>query len=93
MKLELAEAGPTAVEESEGMALPSGYALSQNYPNPFNPETTISYDVEKTGAVQLSVYALTGQFVRTLMDGGRAAGRYSVMRNASPLPRRRCQVG
>ena len=70
---------PTAVEMSEGVALPSGYALSQNYPNPFNPETTISYDVAKTGTVRLSVYALTGQLVRTLVDGGRAAGRYSVM--------------
>ena len=69
---------PTAVEVSEGMALPSGYALSQNYPNPFNPETTIRYDVAKTGTVRLSMYALTGQLVRTLMDGGRAAGSYSV---------------
>ena len=57
---------------------PTAYRLSQNYPNPFNPETTIRYDVAKTGAVRLSVYALTGQLVRTLVDGGRPAGSYSV---------------
>jgi len=69
---------PTAVEASEGMALPSGYALSQNYPNPFNPETTIRYDIAKTGTVRLFIYALTGQLVRTLVDGGRPVGGYSV---------------
>ena len=58
---------------------PKAYRLSQNYPNPFNPQTTISYDVAKTGAVRLSVYALTGQLVRTLVDGECPAGRYSVM--------------
>ena len=58
--------------------IPTAYRLAQNYPNPFNPETTISYDVVKTGAVRLSVYALTGQLVRTLVDGERPAGSYSV---------------
>ena len=69
---------PTAVEASEGIALPSGYALSQNYPNPFNPETTICYGVANTGTVRLSLYALTGQRVRTLVDGERPAGSYFV---------------
>ena len=58
---------------------PKAYRLGQSYPNPFNPETTIQYDVAKTGVVRLSVYALTGQLVRTLMDGERPAGRYSVV--------------
>ena len=58
---------------------PNVYRLSQNYPNPFNPETTISYNIAQRGSVRLSVYALTGQLVRTLVDGERAAGSYSVM--------------
>ena len=48
------------------------------YPNPFNLQTTITYDVVKTGTVRLSIYALTGQLVRTLVDGERPVGRYSV---------------
>ena len=79
MKLELAEAEPTAVEGSDDVALPSGYALSQNYPNPFNPETTLRYDMAEGGTVRLSIYALTGQLVRTLVDGGHPAGSYSVI--------------
>ena len=71
--------GPvTSVPEVDVAFRPSGYRLSQNHPNPFNPETTISYDVAKTGTVRLSVYALTGQLVRILVDGERLAGSYSV---------------
>ena len=69
---------PTAVEALQGWAVPSVYALSQNYPNPFNPETTIRYDVARTGTVRLSIYALTGQCVRTLSDGEHPAGSYFV---------------
>ena len=76
VRLELAE--PTAVEVSEGMALPAGYALSRNHPNPFNPETTISYDVAEANTVRLSIYALTGQRVRTLVDGYHSAGAHTV---------------
>ena len=69
---------PTAVEVSEGSVVPSGYVLSQNYPNPFNPETTIRYTLSETGAVRLSLYNVSGQLIRTLVDGERAAGSYSV---------------
>ena len=63
----------------EGVAseVPTAYRLAQNYPNPFNPETAITYDIAKTGTVQLSIYALTGQQIRTLVNGERSAGTYS----------------
>ena len=72
-------AGPTAVEASETGIVPSGYLLSQNYPNPFNPETTIQYHLPGAGTVRLLLYNLSGQLVRTLMDGERPAGSYSVV--------------
>ena len=61
------------------MEVPSAFSLYQNYPNPFNPETTISYGIAKTGTVRLSIYALTGQAIRTLVDGTRIPGTYSVL--------------
>ena len=58
---------------------PEAHRLSQNYPNPFNPQTTIPYDVAKAGAVRLSIHTLTGQRVRTLVDGECPPGSFSVV--------------
>jgi len=69
---------PTVVEASEGMALPSGYALSQNYPNPFNSSTSICFTLPTNADVELSIFNLAGQQVATLVEGVREAGTYTV---------------
>ncbi len=58
--------------------LPEGYALEQNYPNPFNPSTSIAFSVKEAGVVQLSIYNLHGQEVRTLINGQMNVGFHSV---------------
>jgi len=62
---------------SEQLAVTS-YQLTQNYPNPFNPSTSISFSVKDAGLVQLTVYNLHGQEVRTLINGQMEAGFHSV---------------
>jgi len=59
--------------------LPTRYALYQNYPNPSNYKTTIKYDVPvNTRMITLKVFNLLGQEVRTLVNGKKSPGRYSV---------------
>ncbi|MCK4271330.1 T9SS type A sorting domain-containing protein, partial [bacterium] len=58
--------------------LPTEYTLFQNYPNPFNPETDIQYQIPEGCQVQLSIYNVLGQEIYTLVDGERAAGKYTV---------------
>src|SRR3989339_631261 len=58
--------------------IPTEFALSQNYPNPFNPTTTIKFSVAQDAKVNLVVYDMLGQRVRTLVDGIQEAGFYTV---------------
>ena len=67
----------TSAASEATAGIPGAFVLSPNYPNPFNAETTIRYDLPEAGVVRLFVHNLAGQHVRTLVDGGRAAGRYS----------------
>jgi hypothetical protein len=53
-------------------------ALYQNYPNPFNPSTTIEYMVGENGPVEITVFNVKGQRVRTLVREVKPPGRYNV---------------
>ena len=68
---------PTGVDgESPVLAKLS---LGQNFPNPFNPTTTLAFTVPAdAGRVTLTVHNVSGQVVRTLVDGELAAGPHSL---------------
>ncbi|HTP12310.1 MAG TPA: S8 family serine peptidase [Bacteroidota bacterium] len=53
---------------------PTDYILYPNYPNPFNPWTTISFYAPRAEHVELAIYNLLGQKVRTLYSGTASAG-------------------
>jgi len=64
---------------------PVDYELSQNYPNPFNPETMIRFGIPAhvaTGTtVQLRIYNMLGEVVRTLVNEPMLPGRYTARWN------------
>jgi hypothetical protein len=57
---------------------PDAFGLSQNYPNPFNPTTRIEYSVPNSSDVQVRIFNTLGEIVRTLVNGYKEAGIYSV---------------
>ena len=71
--------------DDEVLATPTSIALNQNYPNPFNPSTTISYTLDSSTNVSLSVYDITGRKVATLVNGRQTAGAQEVRFDASSL--------
>ena len=59
-------------------------ALFQNYPNPFNPTTTISFSVAQTSPfVNLEIFNIKGQKVRSLINQNMEAGRHSIVWNGT----------
>lgn len=69
---------------AEAPSAPSRLELSAT-PNPFNGRTVISYGVPATGNVSLVLYDASGRPVRTLVNGRRDAGRYSLNLEGSGL--------
>lgn len=65
---------------------PATIALAQNFPNPCAPGTTISYSVIEPGTVRLAVYNSSGAELRTLVNGFKDIGSYSVDVDLRSLP-------
>jgi hypothetical protein len=63
--------------------IPSEYLLAQNYPNPFNPITQISFEVPTAANVNVEVYNILGQKIKTLVSEYKDAGQYTVSWNAT----------
>ncbi|MGE5692909.1 MAG: FlgD immunoglobulin-like domain containing protein [Candidatus Zixiibacteriota bacterium] len=60
-------------------SVPKNFVLGQNYPNPFNPATRIDYALPEAAKVELKVYNLLGQEVRTLVDYEQPAGMHQIV--------------
>jgi photosystem II stability/assembly factor-like uncharacterized protein len=71
--------------ENQTNLIPEHYFLSQNYPNPFNPATVINYQIPRYGLVTLKVYDILGREIKTLVNGFKPQGNYSVNFNAGSL--------
>jgi len=56
---------------------PKESRISQNSPNPFSQTTIIRYQLSKAGQVNLNVYNIQGQLVKTLAEGFQIPGEYS----------------
>jgi hypothetical protein len=61
--------------------LPETYAMHPNYPNPFNPITYINYDLPEMSVVNIEIFNILGQQVKTLMSGSQMAGHHRVQWN------------
>lgn len=68
MKSTLNLLSPSTPVDTENPALAAQFLLMQNFPNPFNAETVISYQLNKTSFITMSIMNLAGEKVITLVD-------------------------
>jgi hypothetical protein len=66
--------------------IPHKFFLHQNYPNPFNTSTEIIFEIEMATELDLSVFNVLGERVKTLTSGFYQPGRYQATFDASGLP-------
>lgn len=71
--------GPIYVHDTS--AKPHSFELSQNFPNPFNNGTVIRYQLPEDAFVNLSVYDILGQKVRTLVNQTQPTNYYEITWN------------
>jgi hypothetical protein len=67
--------------DPESTVLPKTIALHSNYPNPFNLVTTIDYSLHIDIPVQITIYNIMGQKIRTLIDAVQLAGYNTITWN------------
>lgn len=59
--------------------LPQNFLLHQNYPNPFNPTTKTKFSVPSTSIINISVYNILGERIRTLLNREYTTGSFEAL--------------
>lgn len=60
---------------------PGSIKLNSVYPNPFNPSTTISFEIDRSEDLEISIYDLMGKRVRDLSKANFNAGNHYIKWN------------
>ncbi len=63
----------TSVDDKTIYSVPDENQLFQNYPNPFNSTTIINYQVKDAAPVNLEVYDILGNKIRTIVNENKIA--------------------
>lgn len=85
--------GLVSIEEDLRQVHPNDSYLFPNYPNPFNPVTTINYQVIRSDNVELEIYNLAGQKVKTLVNEWKITGIYQTQWNGIDSNQRKVSSG
>jgi hypothetical protein len=69
---------PTGVEYTGDESTGKVFSLGQNFPNPFNSKTLFRFELSTSARVNLVIYNIRGEKVKTLLDARKPAGTYMV---------------
>ncbi|MCK5052310.1 MAG: aryl-sulfate sulfotransferase, partial [Candidatus Cloacimonetes bacterium] len=62
-----------------GFEIPNSNCSLTNFPNPFNPTTTIAFSILEESNVELSIYNIKGQKIKSLLSDQIEAGEHSII--------------
>ena len=67
------------VSDGDIVIIPLKNELLGNYPNPFNPETTIHFNLQAETHVNIDIYNIRGQKVKSLVSEIKTSGKHQVI--------------
>lgn len=70
--------GYVGITESDRHSIFGAFYLGQCYPNPFRFSTSIRYILPNNSHVEIIIYDIQGQLVRTLVSEKKSAGTYTI---------------
>ena len=68
----------SGVDSGDKNQISEGFELKPNFPNPFNPSTTIRYSLPDSREIDVSIYNLLGQKIKTLAQKIQPVGTYTI---------------
>jgi len=80
------------IQTGSSARMSAAHAVADNsfsltsYPNPFNEHATISFNLVKAGNVNLTVYDISGKWMKVLVNAHMAAGSYNIPFDAGSKP-------
>ncbi len=74
----------TSAVESNFAHLPADFKLEECYPNPFNPGTNVRFSLPKASKVEVKIFNVLGQLVKTLIPNAEySAGKHTFYWNGT----------
>jgi len=73
------------IEGNEGKK-PLYLKLIKNYPNPFNANTTIEFHISSQNIIEIAIFDILGNKIKTLIHEERKPGIFKINFNGSNLP-------
>ena len=89
----LAPVSTAVIEEASLDASPQQYSLGDAYPNPFNSSVSIPFDVLTGAQVEVAIFSVSGQRVRTLTSGILEGGHHEARWDGTDLSGRNVASG
>ena len=80
-------------EQEEPENIISRPILNGNYPNPFNPTTTISFSLPTEQDIELAIFNIKGQKVKTLYSGTADIGEHNIVWEGKDINDKRVSSG
>jgi len=69
-----------------GSEIGKNLSPNQVYPNPFSTETTIKYNLKKSGPVLVKIFTVSGQEIETLVNSSQTTGEHQIIWHPDNLP-------